>query len=388
MSSLKARRWNTAWWTAPFALILAGSSLVCLTSGCGVQTAADSLATKAESGTRLGEPEGVSPRSTPVAHAPGSPRRLPLSAARPPVVAPKPVPRTTAKSIHPPQNEMLRRLAARLHNEALAHFYSDPRNGRYRLPVVYERIVRKWTTPYFSPGELGTDEPIPHRDDLRKIHRSSLTDFTKQGGKRKAEGGKTTADGGRGRAESVKQNGEGGPATRFSSAFRLPPSAFCRKFDKNRKVWEVKKLDLVGLVLHREPVAYVSESRVPRAESRGPETKTSIGNSGSRPSTLDPRPSLTMDKLHAAPTRELDEFEYSGLSVLENGQDLYARSDHGVIRLLGAVRAKTSCLSCHTKHKPGDLLGAFSYTLREAEYKRGVKRFVPLPAPRQSKSPK
>lgn len=319
MSSLKTRRWKTASWTAALSLF-AGSSLACLTAGCGNQTAADSSETKAESGTRFGEPQGVSPRWTPVAHAPGSPS--PLSADRPPVIAPKPVPRKTAKSNHPPQDEMLHRLAARLHHEALVHFYSDPMNGFARLPYVYERIVRKWTTPYFSPGELGTDEKIADRNDLEKIHRSSLKDFS---GKTPPIAKRTHRD--------------------YSTLWRKYFGKGKKPYDRKRKVWEVKSLDLIGLLKHRRPVAYVSE-KLP-----------------------------AMDKLHAVPTRELDDFEYSGLGVLERGEDLYARSDKGVIRLLGAVRAKTDCLSCHTRHKTGDLLGVFSYTLREADYKRRTKRF-------------
>jgi hypothetical protein len=315
MSSLQESRWKTASWTAALTLTLAAASLARLAvrsdrlQPVDVQVRSD----------RLQPVKGGSERFDRASHI-NRPAEAGHYEPLLPVVAPKPVPRKTAKSNHPPQNEMLRRLAARLHDEALAHFYSDPRNGLYRLPVVYERIVRKWTSPYFSPGELGTDEPIPHRDDLRKIHRSSLSDFTTL-----RPPTTTIAD------------------LRKAGLWKIDR----KKFDKNRKVWEVKQLDLVGLVLHAEPVAYVSE-KLP-----------------------------AMDKLHAVPTRELDEFEYSGLSVLENGKDLYARGDKGVIRLLGAVRAKTSCLSCHTKHKSGDLLGAFSYTLREAQYKRDFKRFGP-----------
>ena len=33
------------------------------------------------------------------------------------------------------------------------------------------------------------------------------------------------------------------------------------------------------------------------------------------------------------------------------------------MRMFGAIRAKESCLDCHSKAKEGDLLGAFTYYL-------------------------
>jgi hypothetical protein len=331
MPSLHTRRCKSSWMNC-FALLTSGLAVATLSPGCGRPIAANS-GPAGESGAVPTHP-AIAVKCTPATAVNKSDSRD-ESETRPPVVARKPVRRAistnVAKSNHPPQNEMLHRLAARLHHEALTHFYSDPSNGVSRLPLVYERIVRKWTTPYFSPGELGTDDPIPSRNDLRKIHRSSLKDFS----------------------------------TRTPPATTPPQPRFGRTanihwktFDRNRKVWEVNSLDLIGLIKHPRPVAYVSE-KLPE-----------------------------MNKLHAVPTRDLDEFEYSGLSLLESGKDLYARSDKGVIRLLGAVRAKTSCLACHTTKKEGDLLGVFSYTLREAQYKRSVKRFLSRRPVLREKRPK
>jgi hypothetical protein len=95
--------------------------------------------------------------------------------------------------------------------------------------------------------------------------------------------------------------------------------------------WQLQTLDLVGLLLHKTPVAYVSDN---------------LPN---------------MDELREAPIRVLDEFEAAGLTALQQGQDLFARAGTDGMRALGAVRSTKHCLSCHGGQR-GDLLGAFSYT--------------------------
>jgi hypothetical protein len=97
--------------------------------------------------------------------------------------------------------------------------------------------------------------------------------------------------------------------------------------------WHVGRVDLVGLLLHPEPVAYVS-ANLPR-----------------------------MDELRAAPTRPLDPFEVEGLAALQRGEDLFVRGADRQVRMVGSIRATKQCLACHGGDR-GDLLGAFSYTLR------------------------
>jgi hypothetical protein len=70
-----------------------------------------------------------------------------------------------------------------------------------------------------------------------------------------------------------------------------------------------------------------------------------------------------MEELRDAPTRPLDPFEVVGLEALRGGKDLFARGTDKQARMLGAIRATRQCLQCHG----GDLLGAFSYTLRRGE---------------------
>ncbi|MDB5313211.1 MAG: hypothetical protein JWO38_7413 [Gemmataceae bacterium] len=97
--------------------------------------------------------------------------------------------------------------------------------------------------------------------------------------------------------------------------------------------WAVARVELVGLLLHDSPAAYVS-ANLPR-----------------------------MDELRAAPTRPLDAFEVEALESLRHGEDLFARGADDKARMVGAIRATKQCLGCHGGAR-GDLLGAFSYGLR------------------------
>jgi hypothetical protein len=185
---------------------------------------------------------------------------------------------------------------------------------------VYSKVVRPWKEPSWSPGELDEPGPVAHSKDLPSIHGDTVADFLTAPGKLEA------------------------PARRSNVAFQLqgiqlqPPAGGLRRRQSN---WEVKSVDLVGLVLHPEPVVYVSET-VPN-----------------------------MKRLKAIPKRPPDVFELAGLDALQRGEGLFVRSRDGVVRALGPIRAGKSCLECHGGKKEGDLLGALSYTLRQVEFRLG-----------------
>ncbi len=63
------------------------------------------------------------------------------------------------------------------------------------------------------------------------------------------------------------------------------------------------------------------------------------------------------------PTRPLDAFEVAALKRLQAGVEVVAGVDHGQMRVLGAVRARESCVKCHEGTSVGTLLGAFTYSL-------------------------
>jgi hypothetical protein len=107
------------------------------------------------------------------------------------------------------------------------------------------------------------------------------------------------------------------------------------KVPKPAERWEVHRLDLIGLLLHDEPVAYISEY-LPR-----------------------------MDELREAPTRLLDSFETLALGELRRGNDLSVEEIPSGLRMMGAIRSVKQCVECHGGER-GDLLGAFSYTLHQS----------------------
>ena len=99
--------------------------------------------------------------------------------------------------------------------------------------------------------------------------------------------------------------------------------------------WTVRQVELIGLLMHDGPVVYLNAD-------------------GGLP---------TMAAGRDARTRELSEFEATGLKDLAAGKEVVtvdAATNH--VRMVGAIRMAGVCLKCH-EGKKGDLLGAFSYDL-------------------------
>jgi hypothetical protein len=106
--------------------------------------------------------------------------------------------------------------------------------------------------------------------------------------------------------------------------------------DPQGRRWELTRLQLIGLIKHREPVAYRTN------ELELPEMKSSA-----------------LDKVL---TRTLDDWESVRLEELRKGRELLAEERPDSVRMLGAVRAGASCAKCHHVDQ-GQLLGAFTYEL-------------------------
>jgi len=126
-------------------------------------------------------------------------------------------------------------------------------------------------------------------------------------------------------------------------AFRSVPAP--AESDSSKARWSVERLELVSLLKHDPPAAYLSRN-LPR-----------------------------MDELADAPTRRLDDFEQNALQRLHDGEGLVAGARTNEIRMLGAIRAVQPCLECHQVGR-GTLLGAFSYRLR-----RSPELNEPVPRP-------
>jgi hypothetical protein len=97
--------------------------------------------------------------------------------------------------------------------------------------------------------------------------------------------------------------------------------------------WRVQHVLLIGILTQSQPVVYLTD-KLPSMEQ------------------------IRQDKV-----RPLDFFEEAGMPSLRDGEDLYIVRKGDTLRMLGALRATKTCQKCHDA-EIGDLLGAFSYTLR------------------------
>jgi hypothetical protein len=227
---------------------------------------------------------------------------------------------------HLEPKELLDLSLVRLHREAITRFSLQPGFGLSRMPIFPELVKKEWKVPVWSPGELDSEKPAAEGKDLTRIHADSLKDF------------------------QVGKISDRSPADLEAPRTVPFPTGDPAKIQAGlkQKDWEVKSLDLIGLVKHEDPVVYLSD-KLPE-----------------------------MKKRKDVPTRTPDLFELAGLERLRKGEDLFARSREGTVRMLGAVRATGECAKCHHSEE-GALLGAFSYTLRPAEWRANVGGFPSRP---------
>lgn len=183
-----------------------------------------------------------------------------------------------------------------------------PRTGS-AIPQPGTRLVFAWSSGELETAQVGEKESWD--EDSWSIHRSGVVDF-------------------------VHPDTFGYFRDRQHVAGFQPHHL--SKLPKLVENWSLQTLDLVGLIVHDKPVAYVSEN-LPR-----------------------------MEELREAQTRPLDEFEAVGLNALRHGEDLFLRERPEGRRMLGAIRAAKQCVACHGCER-GDLLGAFSYTMTRADPK-------------------
>jgi hypothetical protein len=186
-----------------------------------------------------------------------------------------------------------------------------PSDGSYpiRQPQDYEEP--SLAELFRDPWQTMTVNNFPPRDSFFRMHRNSIVDFANR------DSFGYVRD---------REHVAGFQPHRFT---RMP--SLERPAGKT-ECWEIRRLDLVSLLKHDEPVAYVWEN-LPR-----------------------------MKELGSAPIRALDDIEKRMLTALQKGEDLQVEVAKDRIRMLGSVRAARQCLGCHDVNR-GDLLGAFSYKL-------------------------
>jgi hypothetical protein len=103
----------------------------------------------------------------------------------------------------------------------------------------------------------------------------------------------------------------------------------------NEIMWQIENVQLIGILQHEKPLVYLTQG-LP-----------------------------SMEQVRQDKSRPLDYFEEAALPSLIEGDDLFIASKDKTIRMVGAIRATKVCQQCHDANI-GDLLGAFSYTLRPA----------------------
>jgi hypothetical protein len=135
---------------------------------------------------------------------------------------------------------------------------------------------------------------------------------------------------------------EGGPG-KFADSLE--------NFSGNPKLWTISSFELIGLWRRKTPLVL---------EHRPQRTIKNWEATGHEP-------------MLRVPTRSVSHMEKEMLSKIENGASLVANhdSDGSTVQLLGAIRAKESCTTCHDA-KAGALLGAFTYRIEPIE---GLKPF-------------
>jgi hypothetical protein len=202
-----------------------------------------------------------------------------------------------------------------LHRKTMETFVNAPGFGVRRIiaPPTAKNLAVDQDIVIPLPGSLGDlggrdDDRITSSEDtdLESFHRESLLDF-------------------------VNPRGFGWVKSRAEVAGFQPH--FFRKMPKTER-WQVRTIELVGLVKNKEPVVYVT-GNLPR-----------------------------MEELAKMPTRQLDSFETVGLQILKKGENLSVSQYTAGLRMLGAIRAANNCISCHGGDE-GQLLGAFSYALSQ-----------------------
>lgn len=129
----------------------------------------------------------------------------------------------------------------------------------------------------------------------------------------------------------------------------------------NGQAHVVDRVELIGLVQHREPTAYVITS------SRSADPRREKWSDRMDVIQMPPRKGfLTNYMASYIKTRSLREFEANALVELRKGRDMVIGTHEGSAAILGAIRAQRECLKCHDG-EAGNLLGAFSYVMALSE---------------------
>jgi hypothetical protein len=216
------------------------------------------------------------------------------------------------------------KLLEELHEKTRKFFVESPGAGPVRRLLSPEEVlIDEWQDPRapIQPGEpagfpLSPGEPLSRvapNGEFYHYHKCGMSDFLYPRGFGYVKD--------RAHVAGFKSHG-----------FRSAPYPAWR--GENWR-WRVQHIQLVGILSHEKPLVYLTD-KLP-----------------------------SMEQVRQGKTRPLDFFEEAALPALRDGEDLFIGSKGATARMLGALRATKTCQQCHDA-EVGDLLGAFSYTLRRA----------------------
>jgi hypothetical protein len=217
-----------------------------------------------------------------------------------------------------------------LHERTRAVFVASSGEGPYRGPPTDEEILTYDFPTMPQPGKApdfptSANEPltrVPPDSGFHSHHADGLAEFFAP------DAFGYVKD--RTQVAGFRSHGFRDPDRWRADRIQLMPNA-----DR----WRVDHIQLIGILVHPQPVVYLT-NKMP-----------------------------SMEQVRQGKVRDLDFFEDTALAALREGEDLYIVRKNDTVRMLGAVRATKTCQQCHDA-QVGDLLGAFSYTLRPGS---GVK---------------
>jgi hypothetical protein len=261
------------------------------------------------------------------------------------------------KADHPAAAVLRERVMREFHGRATDLFTTIPGFGYERLVPIYERIP--WEVPHFSTDDIEVENAPATPKLLEEVFAKSLESY-KNATRAAAPAPKPEAKSLGGALPPAKPGFGGTLSDTVLSGVQL------------------RLLDLVGVLNPDHPKVYSGGKafeliRSQRGLGAGFGGSPNFGPGASfepKEAKVDGKKEAKKeDKGHYAglENRPLDLFESTGLSELADGKETFVRAKGNVIRMLGALRASEQCLSCHTEHRKGDLLGALSYTFVDVQ---------------------
>jgi hypothetical protein len=210
-----------------------------------------------------------------------------------------------------------------LHEKTTRFFVDSPGAGAWRGPPPEMDLMDDWGSNdgFYQPG-LPADFPNSPGEELIRLENTDKFDslhIESMAGFLWPTGFGLVRD--RANVSGFKSHG-----------FRTGVPSYPSSVRENER-WRVSHVQLVGILVHDQPLVYLTD-KLP-----------------------------SMEQVRQGKTRTLDFFEEVALPALRDGEDLYIVRKNDTLRMLGALRATKTCQQCHDA-EIGDLLGAFSYTLR------------------------